>query len=255
MAIVIGCGLGASWRVRIPRVAWSALLRCGSSTALSTSPATNAALARYATALPPRARWHGFAITDYAVPGVRLMHGIVDAIDAELQRGARVIPALPRRRRPHRHGAWLLAGRAGLAGPDALAADRAQARRAGAVGSAPHSPETDAQRAFVLTAGHRAARLMSDDGALRIVFDFGGVLFNWQPDEAGAALSAATRAAAIAAHTRTGGWRCSRASAATGRSSTAACSMSRELARASSRAPASTRARCAALVEWRAAVV
>ncbi|MFI4932786.1 MAG: hypothetical protein ACHP83_21270, partial [Burkholderiales bacterium] len=22
-----------------------------------------------------------------------------------------------------------------------------------------------------------------DDGALRIVFDFGGVLFNWQPDE------------------------------------------------------------------------
>lgn len=108
------------------------------------------ALARYATALPPHARWQGHAITDYAVPGVRLMHDIVDAIDAELQRGARVYL--------HCHagvgrtgtalGCWLV--EQGFAGPAALALIAHKRSTLARLDAAPRSPETDAQRAFVL---------------------------------------------------------------------------------------------------------
>ncbi|HEY6352923.1 MAG TPA: hypothetical protein VIY30_00400 [Burkholderiaceae bacterium] len=108
------------------------------------------ALARHATALPPHACWHGFAVTDYAVPGVRLMHDIVDAIAAELRRGARVYL--------HCHagvgrtgtalGCWLVGQ--GLAGPAALALIAHKRGALARLAAAPRSPETDAQRAFVL---------------------------------------------------------------------------------------------------------
>ena len=114
------------------------------------------ALARYATALPAHARWHGFAITDYAVPGVRLMHDIVDAIDAELQRGARVYL--------HCHagvgrtgtalGCWLVGQ--GLSGRAAVALIAHKRSALARLEAAPHSPETTAQRAFVLRWSPRA---------------------------------------------------------------------------------------------------
>jgi hypothetical protein len=106
-------------------------------------------IARYAAALAGRARWHGFAITDYAVPGRALMRDIVDTLDAELARGARVYL--------HCHagvgrtgtavGCWLVEH--GVAPIDALALiahKRAHLRR---LGLSPQSPETEAQRAFV----------------------------------------------------------------------------------------------------------
>ena len=107
-------------------------------------------LARYANALPAHARWHGFAITDYAVPGERLMRDIVDTMNAELERGAclylhchagvgRTGTAL---------GCWLV--EQGLAGPDALALIARKRSTLARLAVAPHSPETDAQRAFVL---------------------------------------------------------------------------------------------------------
>ena len=108
------------------------------------------ALAGYATALPAHARWHGFAIVDYSVPGVRLMRDIVDTIDAELQRGARVYL--------HCHagvgrtgtalGCWLV--EQGLSGPAALATIAHKRSTLARLQAVPHSPETEAQRAFVL---------------------------------------------------------------------------------------------------------
>jgi len=107
------------------------------------------AFARYATALPAHARWHGFAIIDYAVPGAQLMHDIVGTIDAELQRGARVYL--------HCHagvgrtgtalGCWLV--EQGLSGPAALALIAHKRSALARLAAAPHSPETEAQRAFV----------------------------------------------------------------------------------------------------------
>ena len=107
-------------------------------------------LARYATALPASARWHGFAITDYAVPGVRLMHDIVDTIDAELRSGAQVYL--------HCHagvgrtgtalGCWLV--EQGLTGRAALALIAHKRSTLARLDAAPSSPETDAQRNFVL---------------------------------------------------------------------------------------------------------
>jgi len=106
-------------------------------------------LARYATALPAHTRWHGFAIIDYAVPGVRLMREIVAAIDAELQRGARVYL--------HCHagvgrtgtalGCWLV--EQGLSGTDALAMIAHKRSTLARLDAAPHSPETESQRTFV----------------------------------------------------------------------------------------------------------
>ena len=104
--------------------------------------------------MPPRCRrraqWHGLAITDYAVPGVQLMHEIVDTIDAELQRGARVYL--------HCHagvgrtgtalGCWLV--EQGLTGPAALALIAHKRSALARLDAAPSSPETDAQRNFVL---------------------------------------------------------------------------------------------------------
>lgn len=107
-------------------------------------------LARYATALPAHARWRGFAIVDYAVPGVGLMHDIVETIDAELERGARVYL--------HCHagvgrtgtalGCWLVGQ--GLSGPEALASIAHKRSGLARLAAMPRSPETETQRNFVL---------------------------------------------------------------------------------------------------------
>jgi len=117
---------------------------------------TDPALARYAAALPAHARWRGFAITDYGVPGLALMHDIVDTIDAELARGARLYL--------HCHagvgrtgtalGCWLASQ--GLSGPDALALIARKRSTLARLAVMPRSPETEAQRAFVLNWTPRA---------------------------------------------------------------------------------------------------
>lgn len=101
-------------------------------------------LAAYAVEAQGRARWHGFAITDYSVPGTALMRRIVDALDAELAAGSRVYV--------HCHagvgrtgtavGCWLV--EQGLTGAEAL--DLIAHKRAALPGQ---SPETAAQREFV----------------------------------------------------------------------------------------------------------
>jgi atypical dual specificity phosphatase len=106
--------------------------------------------ASYAQAALGRARWRGFAITDYSVPGVRLMREIVEAIDSELDAGSRLYL--------HCHagvgrtgtalGCWLV--EQGLSGPDALALIAHKRRGLARLAVSPHSPETDAQREFVL---------------------------------------------------------------------------------------------------------
>ena len=106
-------------------------------------------LAPYAVVARDRARWHGFAITDFSTPGLELMRRIVDTLDDELARGARVYL--------HCHAGigrtgtviacWLV--RHGSAPAEAIATlERLRwgTRLAGA-----RSPETDAQRAFVAT--------------------------------------------------------------------------------------------------------
>jgi len=108
------------------------------------------ALARYATTLPAHVSWHGFAIVDYSVPGVQLMRRIVGTIDSELRRGACVYL--------HCHagvgrtgtalGCWLVGQ--GLAGPDALALIARKRCALARLAMFPQSPETQAQRAFVL---------------------------------------------------------------------------------------------------------
>jgi atypical dual specificity phosphatase len=110
---------------------------------------THHPVAPYATALPAHARWHGFAITDYAVPGRTLMRDIVDAIDTELARGARLYL--------HCHagvgrtgtavGCWLVEH--GLDGAAALALIARKRAHLPGLALMPHSPETAAQRAFV----------------------------------------------------------------------------------------------------------
>jgi len=106
--------------------------------------------APYAAGLPTHVRWHGFAIADLGVPGPDLMHGIVDAIDAELARGANLY--LHCRAGVGRTGiavgCWLMGQ--GLSGPGALkliAHKRSGLQRLALM---PRSPETDAQHAFVL---------------------------------------------------------------------------------------------------------
>jgi len=108
------------------------------------------ALARYPAALPAATRWQGFAITDYAVPGIALMRDIVDTIDAQLAAGARLYL--------HCHagvgrtgtalGCWLV--EQGLSGPDALALIAHKRSGLARLAAMPRSPETDAQRSFVL---------------------------------------------------------------------------------------------------------
>ena len=107
-------------------------------------------LARYAVALPAHARWHGFAITDYAVPGERRMRDIVDAIDVELLRGARVYLHCQAGvgRTGTALGCWLV--EQGLSGPDALALIAHKRGALARLKAAPISPETESQRAFVL---------------------------------------------------------------------------------------------------------
>lgn len=101
-------------------------------------------LAPYAVAAQGRARWHGFAITDFSTPGMELMRRIVDTLDDELARGACVYL--------HCHagvgrtgtavGCWLV--EQGLTGGEAL---RLIAhKRQALLGK---SPETEAQREFV----------------------------------------------------------------------------------------------------------
>jgi atypical dual specificity phosphatase len=104
----------------------------------------------YATQLPAQVRWHGFAIVDYGVPGEGLMRDIVDTIDVELARGATLYL--------HCHagvgrtgtalGCWLV--EQGLAGPAALALIAQKRSHLGGFAAALRSPETDAQRDFVL---------------------------------------------------------------------------------------------------------
>ena len=98
----------------------------------------------YALQAQGRARWHGFAITDYSVPGAGLMRRIVDTLDDELTRGSRVYL--------HCHagvgrtgtavGCWLVEH--GFTGGDALKV--IAHKREALLGQ---SPETDAQREFV----------------------------------------------------------------------------------------------------------
>ena len=102
------------------------------------------ALSPYALQAQGRARWHGFAIIDYAVPGASLMRRIVDTLEDELARGSRVYL--------HCHagvgrtgtavGCWLV--EQGLTGGEAL---RLIAHKRQALLGA--SPETEAQREFV----------------------------------------------------------------------------------------------------------
>ena len=102
------------------------------------------ALAPYALQAQGRARWHGFAIVDYAVPGASLMRRIVDTLDDELARGSCVYL--------HCHagvgrtgtavGCWLV--EQGFTGGDALKV--IAHKREALLGQ---SPETDAQREFV----------------------------------------------------------------------------------------------------------
>lgn len=101
-------------------------------------------LAPYALEAQGRARWHGFAITDYSVPGIERMRRIVDTLDDELARGARVYL--------HCHagvgrtgtavGCWLV--QQGLTGGEALKLIVHKRQRL--LGQ---SPETEAQREFV----------------------------------------------------------------------------------------------------------
>lgn len=100
--------------------------------------------APYALRAHARARWHGFAIVDFAVPGADLMRRVVDTLDAELARGSRVYL--------HCHagvgrtgtavGCWLVEH--GCTGGEAL--KLIAYKREGLLGQ---SPETDAQREFV----------------------------------------------------------------------------------------------------------
>ena len=101
-------------------------------------------LAPYAIEAQGRARWHGFAITDFSTPGIELMRRIVDTLDHELACGARVYL--------HCHagvgrtgtvvGCWLV--EQGLTGGEAL---RTIAHKRDALLG--QSPETEAQREFV----------------------------------------------------------------------------------------------------------
>jgi hypothetical protein len=100
--------------------------------------------APYALQTQGRARWHGFAITDFSTPGVELMRRIVDTLDDELAHGARVYL--------HCHagvgrtgtavGCWLV--EQGLTGGEAL---RLIAHKRDALLG--QSPETQTQREFV----------------------------------------------------------------------------------------------------------
>jgi len=100
--------------------------------------------APYALEAQARARWHGFAITDFSTPGIELMRHIVAMLDDELARGARVYL--------HCHagvgrtgtavGCWLVEH--GLTGGEAL--KLIAHKREALLG---HSPETEAQREFV----------------------------------------------------------------------------------------------------------
>jgi atypical dual specificity phosphatase len=104
----------------------------------------------YATQLPAHVRWHGFAIVDYGVPGEGLMRDIVEAIDGELARGGTLYL--------HCHagvgrtgtalGCWLV--EQGLEGPAALALISRKRSHLSGFAAALRSPETDAQRDFVL---------------------------------------------------------------------------------------------------------
>jgi hypothetical protein len=126
-----------------PAIHLGALLDAGIDCFVDLTVAQQSA-APYALEAAARARWHGFAITDFATPGIALMRRIVDTLDDELARGARVYL--------HCHagvgrtgtavGCWLV--EQGLSGGEALSliAHKRQALLG-------QSPETEAQREFV----------------------------------------------------------------------------------------------------------
>jgi protein tyrosine phosphatase len=105
--------------------------------------------APYAIQLADHARWHGFAIVDYATPGEVLMREILAAIDAALAEDRRVYV--------HCHagvgrtgtavGCWLV--EQGLSGEAALATIAVKRQVVSRLALSPRSPETDAQREFV----------------------------------------------------------------------------------------------------------
>lgn len=105
--------------------------------------------APYAAALAETARWHGFPIVDYSVPGAALMRRILRTIEAALGEGRTVYV--------HCHagvgrtgttvGCWLV--EQGLSGDEALALIAAKRRVVSRLALSPRSPETDAQREFV----------------------------------------------------------------------------------------------------------
>jgi hypothetical protein len=105
--------------------------------------------APYAVHLGARARWHGFAIVDYATPGEALMREILAAIDTALAENRRVYV--------HCHagvgrtgtavGCWMV--EQGLSGDAALATIAAKRQVVSRLALSPRSPETDAQREFV----------------------------------------------------------------------------------------------------------
>jgi hypothetical protein len=105
--------------------------------------------APYAAAIGEAARWHGFPIVDYSVPGEALMRRILQTIDSSLAEGHTVYV--------HCHagvgrtgttvGCWLV--EQGLNGDEALALIAAKRQVVSRLSFSPRSPETDAQREFV----------------------------------------------------------------------------------------------------------
>jgi hypothetical protein len=114
--------------------------------------------APYAVQLGERARWHGFAIVDYGLPGEALMRDILATIESALAEDRRVYV--------HCHagvgrtgtavGCWLV--EQGLSGDAALSAIAAKRQVVSRLAVSPRSPETDAQREFVRRWTPRATR-------------------------------------------------------------------------------------------------
>lgn len=105
-------------------------------------------LAPYQASLPPRVRYRRLAVRDFEVPTHREMQTMLDLVDEELARGETVYVHCwgGVGRTGTLVGCWL--ARHGLSGEEAL--ERLQRLRAASGKAGRRSPETDAQRAFVL---------------------------------------------------------------------------------------------------------